>query len=147
MIEEVVSFGDDSEFCIHSKLANELHGINSGEDSEYDQESSSNSDMDVDQDTQQIEGISKHEEKNRLTFIELFNQSSKYKNHFQMYNSRKLSWSESKTNYILKHYQLYKDFLKDNHGLSPKRSPRKMEKGYIEFIIETIEEDSILSVR
>ena len=59
LIEEVVSFGDDSEFCIHSKLVNELHGINSSEDSEYDQVSSSNSNTDVDQDTQQIESISK----------------------------------------------------------------------------------------
>ena len=51
-IEEVFSFGDDSEFCIHSKLVNELQGINSNKDSEYDQESHSNSNINVDQETQ-----------------------------------------------------------------------------------------------
>ena len=60
--------------------------------------------MDVDQDTQQIISIPKQEEINLLSFIELFNQSSKYKNPFQIYNSRKLSWFESKINYIFKYF-------------------------------------------
>ena len=110
-------------------IVNELQRINSSLDSEYDQESSSNSDMDVGQDTQQIESISKKKEKNRLTYIELFNKSSKSKNRFQMYNSRKFSWSESKIIYIFKHYQLFNDFSKDNRSLSPNRSPRKWRKG------------------
>ena len=53
----VVSFGDDSEFCTHFELVNQLQGINSSEDSEYYSESQSNSDIDVDKDTQQIVSI------------------------------------------------------------------------------------------
>ena len=128
LIQEEVSFGDDSEFCIHSKIVNQLQGINSSEDSEYDQESSSSSDMDVDQDTQQIVSISSKKRK-RFTFIELFNKSSNYTKSFQMYKLRKISWSESKINYIFKHYQLCNDFAKDNRGLSPKDLQEKWRKG------------------
>ena len=53
LIEKGVSFGDESEFYIHSKLVNDLQGINSSKDSEYNQESNLNSYMDVDRDTQQ----------------------------------------------------------------------------------------------
>ena len=85
LIEEVVIFADDSEFCIHSKLINESQEINSRLDSEYYQEFHSNLDMDVDQDTKQIVSSSKQKVKTCLNLwsVQL---SSKYQNPFQMYN-------------------------------------------------------------
>ena len=104
--------------------------------------------MDVDQDTQQIESISKQEEKNRLTFIEIFNQSSKYKILFKCITQESFHGLKVKSIISLSIIiYLYNDFPMDNRSLSPKRTPRKMEKGHIEFIIKLIEENSTLSVR
>ena len=62
LIEEVVSFGDDLEFCIHSKLINE--STNKLKRSLWIlPRSHSNSNINVDQDSQQIARISKQEGK------------------------------------------------------------------------------------
>ena len=114
LIEEVASYCDDSEFCIHSKLVNDIQAINSSEDSKYGQESNSNSYMDVGKVTKQILIIQSKKRNTGFHIIALFNQSLKYKNSFEMYNSRKLSWSESKINYIFKHYQRYNDFQRQS---------------------------------
>ena len=52
--------------------------------------------MDMDQEFKKVGKISMQEEKDREIFIQMFHQSTKYQNSIQIYNSRKLSWSESK---------------------------------------------------
>ena len=57
--------------------------------------------MDVNQDAQLIISILKQEEK---TGLHLLSCSTIHQSPFQMYTSRKLSWSESKIRYIFKYY-------------------------------------------
>ena len=105
LIDKIVDFGNTTEYEI-------LHSDNMESDSQSSNDencssSDSCSDMDVENTEKHKEqSISKQEQIDRKTFVQLFSQWSKYNNASQIYKTRKLSWSERKTgpSLIIKRY-------------------------------------------
>ena len=145
LIEEVVFFGNETDYPIISNLIGSYEWTDSDKNSESDLDSGS--DMDVDQEFKKVGKISMQEEKDREIFIQMFHQSTKYQNSLQIYNSRKLSWSESKIWRIFKHFKLYNDFPEDKRSLSPNRPSKKLEMKHVISIVNKIEDDPTLSTK
>ena len=124
---------NETDYLIISNLIGSYEWTDSDKNCESDFDFGS--DMDVDQEFKKVGKISKQEEKDKKIFIQMFHQSTKYQNSLQIYNSRNLSWSESKIWRIFKHFKLYKDFPEDKRSLSPNRSSKKLEMKHVISIV------------
>ena len=94
--------------------------------------------MDVDEEMIKPAKLSKQEENNRLKFLELYHQRSKYPNPNKMYQSRKLTWPERKIRDNYYHYKAYNSFREDLRSRS--RSPLKiLNAEKLRYIISEIE--------
>ena len=112
LIDKIVDFGNTTEYEI-------LHNDNMESDSQSSNEdncssSDSCSDMDVDNTEEHKEQcISKQEQIDKKTFVQLFSQWSKYNNASQIYKTRKLKWPE-KTRTVFDHYKIFGEFAENN---------------------------------
>ena len=144
LLETIVHYGD----TISHEIVMNIDDLDSSESSNWSDSSSnsSRSDMDVDEEVKKPAKLSKQEENNRLKFLELYHQSSKYPNPSKMYQSRKLTWSERKISDNYYHYKAYNSFPEDLRSRS--RSPLQiLNAEQLRYIISEIEMNGSLSTR
>ena len=116
LLELVVHYRNSMEHDILSNI--QIDYQNSSSDSDSQSSTEKDSDMVVDEEEKLTIKISKQEEKDRTSFLQLLKQGSKFDTPSKIYQSRKMSWSKSKTRRVFDHYKTYWEFAQDNWSRS-----------------------------
>ena len=104
LLELVVHYGNSMEHDILSNI--QVEDQNSSSDSDSQSSKQKDSNMGEDEEKLPIK-ISKQEKKDRASFLQLLKQGSKFDTPSKIYQSRKISWSKSKTRRVFDHYKTY----------------------------------------
>ena len=99
LLELVVHYGNSMEHDILSNI--QIEDQNSSSDNDSQSSKEKDSDMDVDEEEKFPNKISKHGEKDRASFLQLLQLESKFDTQSKISQSRKISWSKSKTSEFL----------------------------------------------
>ena len=105
LLELVVHYGNSMEHDILSNI--QIEDQNSRSDNYSQSSKEKDSDMDVDVEEKLPIKISKQEEKNKASFLQLLKQGSKFDTPSKINQSRKIYWSKSKTRRVFDHYKTY----------------------------------------